>query len=539
MKGSLQNKLKFNSIALLIIIILSLGIFFRVSGINSKVYWHDEVATSIKVAGYTFQEIDTLPFEQGTILVSDLDKYQYPNNQKNYLDSINALSIEEPQLTPLYFLLLRLWIRIFGQSIVTIRSLSVIISLLIIPVFYWLCFELFDSVTIGWMGILLVSVSPIHIIYAHEARPYIMWGLTTMLSCIAFLKAIKYSNKLSWAIYSLSIAVGFYTYLFSFLVYVGQGIYIFTVEKYRLNKNIICFLVSSLTGFLLFLPWAFAIYDNYSSALKATGWLRTNGYFPSLVRTWMLNLSRIFFDNNSTFEYSSILIYLGIIFLIIYGTFLLVTNTNKTTWLFVLTVLCMPAFILVFTDIILGGRSTGTLRYFVPSWLGIEIILAYLLVKKSFNLSLPSWQLFCWKAITILVLSSGIISGVFIERANTWWNKGGDYYTHQAAIMINKSEHPLVIVNSTKKIFTISKLVKKNTEFYTMNAFKQGKLKFTDKKYTDVFLFAVKNSPSIEYIISKNTDYKVKQVWEWKRSITPVQTVHSTLHQIVPKSIKR
>ena len=237
MKGSLQNKLKFNSIALLIIIILSLGIFFRVSGINSKVYWHDEVATSIKVAGYTFQEIDTLPFEQGTILVSDLDKYQYPNNQKNYLDSINALSIEEPQLTPLYFLLLRLWIRIFGQSIVTIRSFSVIISLLIIPVFYWLCFELFDSVTIGWMGILLVSVSPIHIIYAHEARPYIMWGLTTMLSCIAFLKAIKYSNKL-------------------------------------------------------------------------------------------------------------------------------------------------------------GGRSTGTLRYFVPSWLGIEIILAYLLVKKSFNLSLPSWQLF-------------------------------------------------------------------------------------------------------------------------------------------------
>ena len=43
----------------LVIATLTLGIFFRVSHIGQKVYWHDEVFTSIRAAGYTGEEIIT------------------------------------------------------------------------------------------------------------------------------------------------------------------------------------------------------------------------------------------------------------------------------------------------------------------------------------------------------------------------------------------------------------------------------------------------------------------------------------------------
>lgn len=42
---------------ILFIIIIFLGIFFRITNIENKVYWVDEVATSIRVSGYTKQEV--------------------------------------------------------------------------------------------------------------------------------------------------------------------------------------------------------------------------------------------------------------------------------------------------------------------------------------------------------------------------------------------------------------------------------------------------------------------------------------------------
>jgi uncharacterized membrane protein len=42
---------------LLVILLLILGIFFRIAYLDRKVYWVDEVATSIRVAGYTRTEV--------------------------------------------------------------------------------------------------------------------------------------------------------------------------------------------------------------------------------------------------------------------------------------------------------------------------------------------------------------------------------------------------------------------------------------------------------------------------------------------------
>ena len=89
-------------------------------------------------------------FQGKTISVEDLlGKYQQINPEKNWLDTVKGLATEEPQLSPLYFILARFWVPSFGPQVAAVRSLSAWISLLVFPRVYWLCWELFRSASVG------------------------------------------------------------------------------------------------------------------------------------------------------------------------------------------------------------------------------------------------------------------------------------------------------------------------------------------------------------------------------------------------------
>jgi uncharacterized membrane protein len=51
-------------------------------------------------------------FPGKTISVEDLQrKYQQINPEKTWLDTVKGLATEEPQLSPLYFILARFWVQ--------------------------------------------------------------------------------------------------------------------------------------------------------------------------------------------------------------------------------------------------------------------------------------------------------------------------------------------------------------------------------------------------------------------------------------------
>jgi uncharacterized membrane protein len=89
-------------------------------------------------------------FQGKTISVEDWQrKYQQINLEKTWLDTVKGLATEEPQLSPLYFILARFWVQLFGPQVAAVRSLSAGISLLVFPRVYWLCWELFRSASVG------------------------------------------------------------------------------------------------------------------------------------------------------------------------------------------------------------------------------------------------------------------------------------------------------------------------------------------------------------------------------------------------------
>ena len=182
----------------LIRVILVMGIFFRFANLENKVYWIDEGYTSGRISGYTESEF-IQEFGCGQIKeIKSLQKYQRINAEKTVFDTVKGWALEESQLTPLYFVAARFWVKLFGDSIAVTRSLSAVFSVLALPCMYWLCLELFESSVTAWLAVAIIAVSPFQIVYAQEARPYSLFVMLILLSSAVLLRGMRLKTNSSW-----------------------------------------------------------------------------------------------------------------------------------------------------------------------------------------------------------------------------------------------------------------------------------------------------------------------------------------------------
>ncbi len=182
------------------IALVVLSIVLRFYNLGHKVYWIDETYTSLRISGYREAELVENLYNGQPFPASELQRYQYPTDQRTISDTLNSLA-ESPQHPPLYFLLGRVWVKLWGHSEATLRALSATISLLIFPSLYWLCQELLGlapnpaSHTTTWLAIALVAVSPFHLLYAQEARQYSLWMVLILVASAALLRALRMDGQ--------------------------------------------------------------------------------------------------------------------------------------------------------------------------------------------------------------------------------------------------------------------------------------------------------------------------------------------------------
>ncbi len=114
-------------------------------------------------------------------------------SNKSILELWTVVPKYEPH-PPVYYTLLRIW-GFFGSSEAWLRSLSAIFSIACIPVIFVLGRLLGKPIHGSWIGAiaaLIFSVSPVHIQYAQEARPYSMLTFAATLTLAGVLWAIRY-----------------------------------------------------------------------------------------------------------------------------------------------------------------------------------------------------------------------------------------------------------------------------------------------------------------------------------------------------------
>lgn len=520
MKNKLTQKVGLYSrwLRVLIVIFLVLGVFFRFVNLDKKVYWPDETATSLRISGYTVRELVRQVFDGHKIGIEDLQKYQHINSEKNVIDTIQGLAMEEPQLPPLYFVMVRFWVQWFGDSVTAIRSLSALISLFALPCIYWLCLELFESPQVGWVALALIAVSPFHVLYAQEARPYSLWIVTILGSSIALLRAMRLQTKLSWGIYATTMVLGFYTFLFSGLVAIGHGIYVFGTEGFKFSQRIVAFSVALLVALLAFAPWLLAFAVNWSKAEGGTDWAAKKVSLFSLVTMWVGNVSRIFFDlgvgsDDPLIKFLPLIPFILILLIIvIYSIYFLCRRTPKRVWLFVLTLIGVSAVALIVPDLILGGRRSGVARYTIVCYLGIQLAVAYLLTTEISSISINIRRQKLWQFVAIIVFSSGVLSCTVSSQAEIWWNKGPDRtkYNPQVAYIINQATHPLLLSDANPvHLLSLSYLLEPKVRFQLVAKPKVFKI---SQGFSNVFLY--KPSEEFRRALEKEKNLKFRPIKE-------------------------
>jgi uncharacterized membrane protein len=426
---------------IIVIILLVIGIFFRLYNLDRPVYWHDEVFTSIRTSGYNGETIVNNEFQGKIISPQDLLRYQTIPPDNTWRQTLERL-IEHPEHPPLYYICSWSWQKIFGSSIFTVRSLSVLFSLLVFPSIYWLCWELFNSTTIARMAIAITAISPLHIVYAKEAREYSLWTVTILLASAALLRAIKVSKPEYWLIYAICLALSFYTSLLSILVAIAHIIYLVFREKLQINKTTIGFILAHVGAIFLFAPWLQIIYQNAELLQNKTEWTHTTKSFLELWSAWELHINSIFIDLSPLISLKLAPRLTPLFLLLIsYSLYFVCRFTYRKTCLFLLAIILIPAAGLIVPDLIFGGQKSIMTRYFFPSFIGMEITIAFWLVEARSNQNQLRWLIF------YLLVIVGLASAIMSSQSSTWWNKLVGYDNAKIAAIINEYDRPLLISN--------------------------------------------------------------------------------------------
>ena len=208
------------------LIILLAGTILRVYFIDYRGFWIDEVF-SVYLASSS---------------LSGLFNLLNANNQ-----------------SPLFFFLLHYWIKLLGDSDVTVRLLSVVWgSIGIIGIYYLLGEGLKWSKRSALLGAFLVIINPLHVYYSIEARPYSMlFALAAFY--LAFLCRIYSAEAKRYYIAFVSLQILLlYTHptalIYCFTINVVYLLLLLSMKQ--LNKlRLGNLLITNAITLLLFLPW--------------------------------------------------------------------------------------------------------------------------------------------------------------------------------------------------------------------------------------------------------------------------------------------
>lgn len=508
----------------LLIALLVLGIFFRFTNLGLKVYWHDEAITSLHLAGYTGYDVQQQVFNGSVIGVSDLLQYQYPKPETSIQDTIGALIAVDPQHPPIYYILARFWMRLFGNSVATVRSVSALISLFVFPCIYWLCIELFESSLVGWVAIALSTISPVCVVFAQEAREYSFLMVTTLLSSAALVRAIRLQTKESWIIYAATLALGLYSLPLILLTAMGHGLYVVLVTGFRRNKTITAYFVASSAGVLAFMPWIILTLTSLTKAQASTAWSSTKVPLSRLVKSWAGNISRVFFDINLDASASILYTIPPVLILLIfvsYAFYFLCRQTSPKIYLFILTMIGVPFFVLVLPDLIFGGLRSTVPRYLVPCFIGILLAVAYLFGNKIISSS--SLQRKIWQSLLVLLISAGVVSCIVYSQSEVWWNKKPSDTHVRAATLINQTNRPLIISSYYRanlgELLSMSYLLNSKVKLQLVS---EPNIPKIPQGFSDIFVF--NPSVALKSGLEREYNYQVQpleprelQLWTLKK----------------------
>lgn len=436
----------------LVMILIGLGMVFRVTNLDQAVYWVDEVATSMRVSGYTQAEVtqQLLAQQQRTgqpLTTSDLLHFQEVRSDRSWTDLGRVLALS-PEHAPLYFILARGWAALFGSSVLAMRSLPVLFSWLALPTMYWSCRQLFATADppgapMAWTATGLLAISPFFVAYAQEARPYSLWILLLLLLNGFLWRSLQSNQPRAWLGYGLALVLGCYSSLLTLLVVMGQGLAVMGFQRQRLQP----YLWTTSLGLLLFTPWLWIVVSQWATLQGNTTWMAVSMPLWSIIGVWFYSLAVLFFDVTPAIAQPLMLlvqalIALATVALIVYAVCLLARRASLALSSFLLAgALAIPALLLLL-DLLRDGQAAATPRYLMPTHLGVVMMVAYALGGRLFS------PVKLWRIVTTFLVSVSLVSCLFGLSQDSIYQKSRNLSNPAITALLNQTRSPQLVATT-------------------------------------------------------------------------------------------
>ncbi|MBU3999836.1 glycosyltransferase family 39 protein [Patescibacteria group bacterium] len=333
---------------LLLVIIIIAGAFLRLYNLTAISLWHDEAFSALLIR-YPFWEM---------------------------MQRI-ALDVHPP----FYYLILRLWDFVFGDSLFSLRLFSAFWGILAVYFVYLFIKTAFKNERLALVSAALIAINPFQIQYATEARMYTLGVFLIVLSSYFLVKSLESKSYRWWILYGISAALAIHTHYYLIFSVAAQAIFIALVvvknyksiplgnqvSKYTWKPGFQVFtgaVVAYITAFLIFLPWL-KIFLRQLSQVEQNYWIpkMTASSIPNTL--WKMLAGSNIEVNNLT------LAMVAIIFLLVFYA-AVKRQQNNYKWLIVFSFIIPFALAIILSF----KRSLYLDRYFVFAGLFYLIIFA-------------------------------------------------------------------------------------------------------------------------------------------------------------------
>lgn len=208
------------------VIILILALIVRLSGIESRHIWYDEAFSIL------FSEKGLNAMIYGTLAPT---------------------TGGSADIHPLgYYTLLWLWMRVFGESLVAVRLLSILAGLISVLLIYLITFELVSDRKTAYLGMLIAAFSPFQIHYAQEIRMYSFLGMWLLLATYAYQRGSKTGKWEWWLLFSIAAALAQYTHHLAAFYLIPLALLSLFQKDWKSLRSLIFAGVGAL---ILYFPW--------------------------------------------------------------------------------------------------------------------------------------------------------------------------------------------------------------------------------------------------------------------------------------------
>src|SRR5215213_2266594 len=220
------------------ILVLALGV--RLLGIASRPVWYDE-AFSILFAEKGF----------GAMLYGTLA----------------PTGAGSADIHPLgYYTLLWLWMKVFGESLLSTRLLSILAGVISVYLIYLVALEALSDTRIALVSMLFASLAPFQIHYSQEIRMYSFLAMWLLLATYAYQRGAKTGNWKWWLVFSVSTALAQYTHNLAAFYLIILALMPVLQKNWRAVQAVT---LAGLGALILYAPWLLQLPAQFSKIQSA------------------------------------------------------------------------------------------------------------------------------------------------------------------------------------------------------------------------------------------------------------------------------